>query len=327
MIRVGVCGLGSIGTQHARILAELPDVEVVGYDADPARGAALQADGHVHAAVATLAELIDARPAAIVLAGPDHTHMAQLQATVAAGVATLVEKPIAGSYAEALTHRAAIAGSGVPVLVGYVLRHRPVLQAVRRHVLDGAIGRPTSAHVMLGAYSTIVVARSRFATAEPDRLYRDYSHEWDYLRWIFGPVARVLAVARTATDVTHVEHPNLVDAMLQHERDVVVSCHLDYVEPRGLRTVHIVGTGGSLFADIGTGHLRLRRAGADADEVRDMAEPPAAALRRQAVHLLDVAAGRAEPIISFDDGLAALQIAEAVRDAAGTGAWLGVPHE
>lgn len=325
MRSVAVSGLGSIGRQHVDALAGRADVRVLAFDPaselreQVARRSAVQA-------VTDFDELLDLRPDALVIAAPDRFHLPQLTAAAARGIPTLVEKPLAPSLAEAAAVVDDIRGTGTPVLVGYVLRHRAVVQAVHAAIHDGRIGRPTSFQVMLGAYTTITAAVSRFATAEADRLYRDYSHEWDYLRWFFGPVMHGLAVARTVHDVPHVEEPNVVDGLLAHASGVTGAFHLDYVEPRGLRTIQIVGTGGSLLADFGRGTLTVRAAGDAAEQLYSYPETAAVALRRQLDHLLDVADGTASPLVSLDDGLAALAVADALRASAAAGTWINPEH-
>ncbi|PZF86694.1 Gfo/Idh/MocA family protein [Jiangella anatolica] len=324
--RVAVSGLGSIGRQHLDVLVGRPGVRVVAFDPDPELRERANERG-VERTVDDFGALLDLRPDALVIAAPDQFHLPQLEAAAGRGIPTLVEKPLAPSTADAADAAGRIRATGTPVLVGYVLRHRPVVRAVRSALADGLVGEPTSFQVMLGAYGTITAAVSRFATPEPDRLYRDYSHEWDYLRWFFGPVTRCLAVARTVRGVPHVEEPNVVDGLLTHVGGVTGAFHLDYVEPRGTRTIHVVGTGGSLLADVGRGTLTLRRAGEDADRLQSFAEPPAAALGRQLDHLLEVAAGAAAPLVGLDDGLAALAVADALRASAASGDWTAVESD
>lgn len=314
---VGLSGLGSIARQHLTAFTSLPGVEVVGFDPTAALRDAVVEAGATRA-VATFEELLDASLDALVIAAPDFAHLEQLRLASARGIATLVEKPLGDALAAVREALPAIEASGTPALVGYVLRYRRDLTRARELVLDDAIGRPVSFQVMLGAYGTITAAASRFATPEPDRLYRDYSHEWDYLRWIFGPVAEVLTVARTIEDVPHVERPNAVDAMLLMEADVAGAVHLDYVERRGTRTLHVLGTGGTLQLDVGRGEVILRRKGAEHDERFDLAEAPAVPLRRQAEHLLALAAGTESPRVTLQDGLAAMSVTDAlIRSAAG----------
>jgi predicted dehydrogenase len=317
---VAISGLGSIGSQHAAAFAGL-GVPVVGFDPVAGSGERDAPRTGIDRLYGSFDELLAARPRAMVIATPDSFHLEQLDAATRAGVPTLVEKPLAASLDAAMRSVPGILARGVPVLVGYVLRHRSVTRTVRSLLREGVIGEATSFQVMLGAYGTITAARSRFAEPEPDRLYRDYSHEWDYLRWLFGPVRQVLAVARTVGSVAHVERPNVVDALLQTSAGITGAVHLDYAEPRGTRTLHILGTGGSLFADIARGTVRLF--GAHPDDDREIALPqsPMEALQAQGRHLLQVADGTTVPAVNLDDGLAALAVTEAAVRAAASGQW------
>jgi predicted dehydrogenase len=323
---VAISGLGSIARQHAAAFGRIPGVERIGFDPSERMREAALADGVVERVAGTLDDLLDAAPDALVIAAPDPWHVEQLRAGVAHNIPTLVEKPLADSLESAADAARELAGSGVPVLVGYVLRHRRVVETVRTLVAEGAIGDVASFQVMLGAYGTIPAAASRFATAEPDRLYRDYSHEWDYLRWILAPVTAVTAVARTVGVPGHLESPNTVDALLELESGIVGAAHIDYVEPAGTRTLHVAGTEGVLFADIRHGRISLRRAGEGHERRYDLAESPAEPLARQAAHLLDVAAGDAEPRVTLADGVAALAVADALARSATTRAWTPVAH-
>ncbi|GAA2619944.1 hypothetical protein GCM10010399_58840 [Dactylosporangium fulvum] len=322
---VGISGLGSIGLQHIGAFAQLPDVRVVAFDPDPRRRAAAAARPVVDRVVADFTELVEAEPDALVIAGPDHVHVSQLRVAADRHRPVLVEKPVAASLAEAREAAEAVAATGTPALVGYVLRHRLVVQRTRQLLADGEIGEPVAVHVMLGAYGTIEAAVSRFRTDEPDRLYRDYSHEWDYLRWFFGPISRAFGAARTVRSVPHVESPNCVDGLLEFASGLRATFHLDYLEPLGTRTVQVLGTGGSLLADLGRGTIAVRAGSADRVVLHELPEPAAAALARQAAHLVAVCRGEVPPQVTLADGVAALAASEAVRRATATHVWQDLP--
>lgn len=319
---VGISGFGSIGRQHLRAFAAIDCTRVAVFDPDPQFRAEASAEPGVTATFHRFEDLLEAGLDALVIASPDAFHVPQLDAATAAGVATLVEKPIASSLAER-ARLAAIAGRGVPVLVGYVLRHRRVMQAVRAELASGAVGTPTSFHAMLGSYGTILAARSRFDQPAPNRLYRDYSHEWDYVRWFFGDIVRVMAVARTTDAVPHVEQPNLIDGIVQTTEGVVGAVHLDYADPVGTRTLQVIGTGGSVFADIARGFATIRTGG---EKERHISQEESAAdvLARQAAHLLDLARTSAAPAVDIADGIAALAVTEAAIASARDSSWVAV---
>lgn len=324
---VAVSGLGSIGYQHVRAFSTIPGVELAVFDPSETLVERARELPTVRTVAASFEDLLSLRPQAVVLAGPDHAHLPQLSAAVAAGIPTLVEKPLAPSAADARRIATEISATDVPVLVGYVLRHRLVMHHLHRLLVDGAVGRPTTVQVVVGAYHTITAAASRFAVPEENRLYRDYSHEWDYLRWFFGPIDDCFAVARVDESVEHVERPNIVDALIRTASGLVASCHIDYVATPGLRTVHVIGSRGSIFADVASGTLTLRRADDGHAELYSFPEPPGGPLRRQAEHLLDVADGTVPPAVDFADGLAALDVVDALITSAQDGEWKTVPRD
>lgn len=284
---------------------------------------AREADPGLHV-VDSWESLLDRGPDAVVVASPDHAHLTQLTQAADVEAAVLVEKPLGTSATEAAETVDELGDAARRCMVGYVLRHNAACQRVASLLGTHAIGEPTSFQVMLGAYDTITAAANRFATPAYGRLYGDYSHEWDYLGWWFGRIAAVSAVERTIATAPHVETPNVVDALLETGSGLIGAVHIDYVDQRGLRQVSVIGTHGSLTVDLGAGRTELRQTGTTDVWRRDDSVPAQAALTRQAAHLLAVARDAAEPLVTLDDGLAALRVADALRTSAPTRSWVSV---
>jgi predicted dehydrogenase len=317
-VKIGVSGVGSIGLRHLRLLSERPDVRVYAYDATPrALPAAVTACD-------SFAALLDAGLDGLVVATPDPAHAPQTIAACQRGIRVLVEKPVADSVTAAGQVAAVTAQTGVPVLVGYVLRHYEVVRQVRTLLADGAVGTPVSAQVSLGAYETLRLARNRFSPTDRYRLPYDYSHEWDYLQWFLGPIVRACAVARQAGDLPLTQDPNVVDGLLVLESGLTATFHLDYVQDGGGRRLQVVGDRGTLRADLAGGLVRLRRHGESLTREYDCREPRDAAFDRQLSHFLDVVAARTEPVVTVQDGLRALAVADAVVAACESGTWADV---
>src|SRR5687767_13449589 len=99
-LRTAVIGVGHLGQHHARILAGLPDVELVGVaDASPEQARA------VAARLGTTAyehfEPLLGRVEAVSVVTPTVHHHAVASAFLKAGVPVLVEKPVCRTVAEA----------------------------------------------------------------------------------------------------------------------------------------------------------------------------------------------------------------------------------
>ncbi len=90
--RIGIVGAGGVGARHARVLAGLPDAEVVAIadtELERARAVAAEHGAHAHAGHEALlaAEALDA----VYVCVPPFAHGAAERAVLDAGLADLVE--------------------------------------------------------------------------------------------------------------------------------------------------------------------------------------------------------------------------------------------
>ena len=134
-LRVALIGVGHLGRHHARLLAQLPEVEFVGAAdliADRAQGAVAGTSGE---AVVDYRQLLDRVDAAII-AVPTADHLPVAREFLTRGVHVLVEKPMAMSLADADELIALAETAGVTLAVGHTERFNPAVLAaldVLRH--------------------------------------------------------------------------------------------------------------------------------------------------------------------------------------------------
>jgi UDP-N-acetylglucosamine 3-dehydrogenase len=135
ILRVGVIGAGVMGRNHARVLSELPEIELVGV-ADPDAGRASQAAGQAEGAevFSDHKELLARKVDAVIVAAPTHLHHKISLDLIDAGVSLLVEKPIATTVEQGREIVTAAARAGVTLMVGHVERFNPAVQAVKQAV-------------------------------------------------------------------------------------------------------------------------------------------------------------------------------------------------
>lgn len=135
-LRAGVIGVGHLGQHHARHYATLPGVTLAGvYDASPDR-AKLIAERHGVQAWTHLAEVLK-QVDLVSVAAPTSAHFAATKACLEAGKHVLVEKPIAVNSAEARELVELAARQGCLLQVGHSERFNPIMQRMR-----GSIERP-----------------------------------------------------------------------------------------------------------------------------------------------------------------------------------------
>jgi predicted dehydrogenase len=134
-LKVAVVGVGHLGRHHARVLAELPGVTLVGVvDTDASRAAEI-AQATRTSVVPDARDLIG-RVDAVSVAVPTEAHAAVAIPLLDAGIHVLVEKPMSRSLAEADAVLEAAARTGAVLAVGHIEHFNPAVQAARPHIQD-----------------------------------------------------------------------------------------------------------------------------------------------------------------------------------------------
>lgn len=133
MPRTAVIGVGSLGRHHARIHHELPEAELVAVVDTDLERARSYADTYGCEALADARELIG-RVDAVSIAAPTVDHARIGCELLGAGIACLIEKPIAASIDEADRLLAAAEAGSAVLQVGHVERFNPAVVAAARVV-------------------------------------------------------------------------------------------------------------------------------------------------------------------------------------------------
>lgn len=268
-------------------------------------------------ACATLDELI-ARVDVVDICVPTHLHHEIALAAAAAGRHVVCEKPLARNSSEARDMIATCRTAGVQLHVAHVVRFFGEYVAAKRIVERGAIGTPAVLRYARSTYQPRGRADDWFA--DPVRsggLLLDLMiHDIDQARWIAGDVdtvfARSLATQRPDVGVDHCL------AVLRHHRGAITHLEASWAYPQPVfRTrFEVAGTTGVLDHDsdrdapIRTVMARVAAAADVPVPGSPMAESP---YTTQLRHFLDVLRGAAEPVVTAEDGLAALLVAEAAE--------------
>jgi len=128
-VRIGVVGVGSWGSNHARILATAPESHLIGFhDIDGTRAAAA-AERFGGACYDDLGALLE-EAEAVSITVPTTAHLAVAREALRRGVHVLVEKPIASTPAEAEELSGEAARSGCVLAVGHLERFNPAVEAL-----------------------------------------------------------------------------------------------------------------------------------------------------------------------------------------------------
>src|SRR5438093_8148418 len=297
-LRVGVIGAGVMGSNHARVLAGLPGVTLVGI-VDPlpehrARATALAGCR----AFADLEELFDEGVDAITIAAPTHLHHEIALACITRNIHLLVEKPVASTVEEGQDIVNAARSAGVTLMVGHVERFNPAVAAIKQaisgeDILSIGITRvgpfpPRMSNV--GVVIDLAV------------------HDIDLIRWF------------TESDIVEVQ-PQLSRAIAEREdiallqfrtaTDVLAHINTNWLTPFKARSVTVATRDKYIMGDLLTRQV-TECFGFQPDgsySMRHLSVDHAEPLRAELQAFLDAVRTSNVPAVSGDEGVASLEIA------------------
>jgi predicted dehydrogenase len=131
-VRTAVIGVGHLGRHHARILAAMPEVDLVAtVDLDVDRAQAAAAGTSAQALTDSAALLHHHHVDAVTIAVPTVDHLPVAMPFLRAGIHVLIEKPLAATTQQAAELCAAARASGSVLAAGHTERFNPGFIAAR----------------------------------------------------------------------------------------------------------------------------------------------------------------------------------------------------
>lgn len=257
--RILCISLGSIGKRHLRnARALLPQAHIAVYRQHTS---VAQMPEGADTLLATPEQTMDFAPDAVLISSPASEHVANALPFIERHTPIFLEKPLAATGAQLGDFSARCAASPGFVMVGYVLRFLPALHALRQHLQDGLVGKVHTARIEVGQY---------LPDWRPGGDYRqnvsaqrklgggallELSHEIDYATWLFGwPTSLLCSCAHLSPleiDVEDSAH------LVMEYADKRVSVQLDFLQRVANMAVQVVGSKGTLTADLIKEELHL----------------------------------------------------------------------
>ncbi len=311
-MRVGVVGVGAMGQNHARVLAEEAELVAV-VDPLPEVGAAVAKRFRTRY-LRRVEELLALDPDAVTVAASTEHHFAVTSTVLKAGVPVLVEKPFCGrsDQAEALVDLAK--AQGLVLAVGMVERHNPTVEYV-----GGALGR--------GEFGDVITAASRRVSNFPARV-KDIGvimdlgiHDVDVMRHLLpGEVQGVYALAGRRRHATFEDHANI---LLEFRGGIIGTVEVNWLTPVKVRRLSLTCDGCFVEVDytaqvvqISEGHVgevdqaNLYRVPFE-HHVRSVQVRREEPLVREMRDLLRAIEGGGKPLVTGEDALTTLRVVEA----------------
>src|SRR5436309_3245200 len=335
-LRTAVIGVGHLGQHHARILAGMPDIELVGVvDANPEQARTIAA--RLNTTAFDHFQPLLGRVEAVSVVTPTIHHHEVASAFLRRGTPVLVEKPVCRTVAEANDLVGLAERAGVPLQVGHIERFNPAFEELARRPIRPKFveaerhGPFTGRSVDIGAVLDLMI------------------HDLDLLlALIGGPVRGVSAVGAAVFG----GHEDMVNARLEFANGCVAHVTASRIAQRPKRRLRIWAPEGYAGIDFVSRKLVLVQPG---EEVRryglrvDRLDAAAKARLKDEVfgrylqvlmldgdrtgdqltaelrHFVDCRRTGRRPRVTGEDGRDALELAERVLAAVRAHQWEGRP--
>ncbi|HEY1982454.1 MAG TPA: Gfo/Idh/MocA family oxidoreductase [Xanthobacteraceae bacterium] len=303
-LRLGVVGIGVMGSNHARVLSELPGVKLIGV-ADPDRKRCEQVAktlgcGSFSDAEGLIREGIDA----VTIAAPTHLHRDIATECAARGIHIMVEKPIASTVEESRAVVAAARRAGVTLMVGHVERFNPAVQSIKRAIQDQDI---------------LSIAITRVGPFPPRMsnvgVVIDLAvHDIDLIRW-FTDSEIVEIQPQTSSAVA--EREDIALLQFRTASGVLAHINTNWLTPFKARTIHIATRDKYVIGDLLT--LQVTECfGFQPDgsySMRHLSVGYAEPLRSELMAFVSAIRTGQPPAVTGEEALASLEIAIRCLDA------------
>ena len=323
-IRIGLFGTGRIGQVHAMSVAAIDDAELA-WVCDPfvegAERTAAEYGGKVSTDPAEV--FASGEVDAVIIAAPTATHVDLIDAAIDAGVPVLCEKPIDLDLERVDRLRAKAAAATVPIVLGFNRRFDRHFAELHRRVSAGEIG--TLEQVLITSRDPAEPPAGYLASS--GGIFRDMTiHDLDMARFFVPDIVEVTARGANTFSATARELGDFDSAVVTlrgADDELVVITNSRHAAYGYDQRFEVFGSEGLLQVGNQTDTL-VRHWGAGVVEALEpyqnfFLQRYAEAYRLEVVEFLKAVRGEPSRSPGFEDGRAALVLADAADRSARTG--------
>jgi UDP-N-acetylglucosamine 3-dehydrogenase len=303
-LRIGVVGVGVMGSNHARVLSDMAAVELVGVADPDSNQRNFVADALNCAAFDEVDVLLRQGVDAVIIAAPTHMHHDIALKCISQGVHVLVEKPIASTVEEGREIVTAARRAGVTLMVGHVERFNPAVETIKRAIKDQNI---------------LSIAITRVGPFPPRMsnvgVVIDLGvHDIDLIRW-FTESEIVEIQPQTSSAVA--EREDIALLQFRTASGVLAHINTNWLTPFKARNIHIATRDKYVIGDLLT--LQVTECfGFQPDgsySMRHLSVGYAEPLRSELVAFVDAIRSGERPAVTGEEAVASLEIAIRCLDA------------
>jgi len=257
MIRLGIVGLGTMGSLYARLAKQNPAVELRAFcDLDAARLQMLEEQFSGTTPYRDFRDMFAKESLdAVCITTPDFAHLQPVLAAAAARCHVLLEKPLATTVTEARQMVAAIHDAGIHCQVAYTNRWTPPYVAVKDMLVQGQLGRLVSLHSRINNTRFTPTRMLAWASRSSPAWFL-MTHALDLACWFSGEHVRTVYAVGTKGFLTSlgIDVYDTIQALFTFGSGVVASIESCWILPEGMPLIfdfqyEVVGTASAAFVN------------------------------------------------------------------------------
>jgi predicted dehydrogenase len=236
-LKVGIIGLGVMGQNHARVISQSKNLNLVGI-VDPL--AELNRNSEFGNLLISLEELITLKPDYCVISAPTAYHLEIAQKLMQQNINMLIEKPLAHTLKAAKDVLNSGKKSLSKVAVGHIERFNSAAQLAKIKIQSGLLGE---------IYQVSTSRQGPFPSriADVGVILDLASHDIDLVSWLLDKKYKSIS-AKCARKAGRVNE-DLVVITASLENDVIVNHVVNWLSPFKERNIMILGQHGALKID------------------------------------------------------------------------------
>ena len=321
--RIIVCGLGSIGRKHVRLLhQQFPQTKIAALRSGKGVSYAseeITLDDQFY----SIDEAIKWRPDGAIIASPASCHIQQGLVFAAAGIPLLIEKPLGTGLEDEkdLKYLQKLSAS-VPILVGYILRYDSTLNWIKAQLNQLMLGsKIIEADFYCGSWLPDWRPDSNYINGVSARRelgggsLLELSHELDLALWLLSSEITILSAVASRSSLLKLDVEDQVIALAHTNDSTLITFRLNYCSQPPRRRVLVRSNEGELDCDILAQSARLNHS-STASLTFSSSDAPDLRHRLQHKHFFACIDRKELPLCTVSDGLAVLRMVRRIRELA-----------
>ena len=257
-MKVLFVGLGSIGIRNLRACQSVrPDYQYFALRSGRGSATSSLQDSlsQLPQVVQDIGQVRELRPDIAWICNPTHAHASSVRDLAESCRSFFIEKPLAHTTQDLNEMEKVLTGNKALFFYGCVMRHHPVVQAVKELLDSGTLGRVLSYTIHCGSYLPDWRPHSDYRKSysakksEGGGVHLDLIHEFDFAQLWFGRFKSLSGYCGRVSDL-ELDSNDLCLATSLHDAGARGQISLNYFERKPRRTFEITLSKGTITGDL-----------------------------------------------------------------------------